>query len=63
MEAVDFSQANSCTAIGARYHGGVRSGWQVKHECRFQCIWWRKSILLDVRRINIVLPVIVARNR
>src|SRR6267378_7791662 len=59
MENVDFGQANACNVIGSAHDGGISSRGQVKHECRFQRIWRRESILLDVDRVNIVLPVVV----
>ena len=62
MEGIDFGQANACTAIGSAHDGGICSCGQVKHECRFRRIWRCESIPLNVDRINIILPVVVARD-
>src|SRR5262249_43228864 len=60
LERINFYQANACAAVGSALDGGISSGRQVKHERRFQRIWRRESILLDINPVDIVLPVVVA---
>src|SRR5205823_1973198 len=62
IERIDFYQSNACTAVGSALDGGISSGRQVQHECRFQRIWRCECLLLDVDGVNIVLPVVVARD-
>ena len=62
IEGIDFRQANAGTAIGSAHNGRICPCGQVEHECRFHAIWRRESILLDIDSVNIILPVVVARD-